>query len=114
MLSHASRCIQQAIRSQDIVGRIGGEEFCIYLPNTDLHAAVAVAQRVRKMLVNTPLKLADGESLLVSASLGVASHEEEPEGTLEQIQSLADIRLYHAKQQGRNRVCWRGDSELQA
>lgn len=114
VLSHASRCIQQAIRSQDIVGRIGGEEFCIYLPNTDLHAAVAVAQRVRKMLVNTPLKLADGESLLVSASLGVASHEEEPEGTLEQIQSLADIRLYYAKQQGRNRVCWREEGELQA
>lgn len=106
VLIHATRCIQQAIRSQDIVGRIGGEEFCLYLPDTDLHAAIAVAQRVRKMLVNTPLKLEDESTLLVTASLGVASHEEAPDGALEQIQSQADIRLYLAKQQGRNRVCW--------
>jgi diguanylate cyclase (GGDEF)-like protein len=114
VLIHATRCIQQAIRSQDIVGRIGGEEFCIYLPNTDLHAAIAVAQRVRKMLVNTPLKLENDTTLLVTASLGVASHEEAPEGDLEHIQSQADIRLYRAKQQGRNRVCWSGEAESQA
>lgn len=113
VLIHATRCIQQAIRSQDIVGRIGGEEFCVYLPNTDLHAAVAVAQRVRKMLMNTPLKLEEGSTLLVTASLGVASHEEAPDGSLEQIQSQADIRLYTAKQQGRNRVCWGGEAEAE-
>ncbi|XUV83023.1 diguanylate cyclase [Enterobacter sp. TMH.L2] len=114
VLIHATRCIQQAIRTQDIVGRIGGEEFCVYLPNTDLHAAIAVAQRVRKMLVNTPLRLEDESELLVTASLGVASHEEAPDGDLEHIQSQADIRLYRAKQQGRNRVCWGGEAESQA
>lgn len=106
VLQHATQCIQRAIRSQDILGRIGGEEFCVYLPNSDLKTGVMVATRIKWELESSALELDDGSKLPLTASLGVASHSEQPESTLNQIQMLADLRMYKAKEGGRNHVCW--------
>ncbi|WP_244212421.1 diguanylate cyclase [Buttiauxella izardii] len=113
VLVHATRRIQRAIRSQDILGRIGGEEFCIYLPNSDLKAGIMVATRIKWELQSAPMMLEDGSQLPVTASLGVASHSEYPEYTLDQIQALADMRMYRAKESGRNQVCWQDEASRQ-
>lgn len=113
VLIHATRRIQRAIRSQDILGRIGGEEFCIYLPDSDLKAGIMVATRIKWELEASALILEDGTALPVTASLGVASSSEHPQYTLEQVQSVADMRMYTAKARGRNQVCWQ-DDEIQA
>lgn len=114
VLIHATQCIQKAIRSKDVLGRIGGEEFCVFLPDTHLDAAIAAATRIKKHLEFTPLVLSNGVSFAITASLGVAAHSEHPHHCLEQIQSLADFRLYHAKQRGRNQVCADGEEHEKA
>ncbi|OAT27811.1 adenylyl cyclase [Buttiauxella ferragutiae ATCC 51602] len=114
VLIHATGRIQRAIRKQDILGRIGGEEFCIYLPNSDLKTGIMVATRIKWELESSALILEDGSQLPVTASLGVASYREHPEYMLEQIQSLADMRMYRAKARGRNQVCWLGEDKFQA
>lgn len=114
VLVHATRRIQRAIRSQDILGRIGGEEFCIYLPNSDLKAGIMVATRIKWELESSALVLEDGTQLPITASLGIASHSEHPESSLDQIQALADMRMYTAKERGRNQVCWQDDEAIQA
>ncbi|NIY49100.1 diguanylate cyclase [Cedecea colo] len=113
VLVHATQYIQQAIRSKDVLGRLGGEEFCVYLPDTHLEAGIAVAVRIKKQLEFSPLALSNGSVLTITASLGVAAHSEHPHYSLEQIQSLADERLYRAKLRGRNQVCADGE-ETQA
>ncbi|SUW62780.1 Probable diguanylate cyclase YdaM [Buttiauxella agrestis] len=113
VLVHATQRIQRAIRNQDILGRIGGEEFCIYLPNSDLKAGIMVATRIKWELESSEMILEDGSSLPVTASLGVTSHSEFPEYTLDQIQARADMRMYRAKERGRNQVCWQ-DEDIQA
>lgn len=113
VLQHAAKCIQAAIRSRDILGRLGGEEFCVYLPDTHLDAGNAVAQRIKKHLEFSPLTLSNGTNLAITASLGLAAHAEHADYTLDQIQSLADSRLYRAKQRGRNQVCADGEDESQ-
>lgn len=113
VLIHAVQCIQKAIRGKDVLGRLGGEEFCVFLPDTHLEAGVAVATRIKKHLEFTPLVLNNGVNLSITASLGVAAHSEHPHHSLEQIQSLADYRLYSAKQRGRNQVCADGEEEEQ-
>ena len=112
VLVHATQRIQRAIRSQDILGRIGGEEFCIFLPNSDLKAGIMVATRIKWELESSPLLLDDGTQLQITASLGVAAYSELPECSLEQIQSLADMRMYTAKERGRNQVCWQDDDAI--
>ncbi len=114
VLVHATQYIQQAIRSRDVLGRLGGEEFCVYLPDTRLEAGIAVATRIKKHLEFSPLTLNNGCVITVTASLGVAAHGEHPDYSLEQIQSLADERLYRAKLRGRNQVCAGGEEDTQA
>ncbi|WP_455425329.1 diguanylate cyclase [Dryocola sp. LX212] len=114
VLQHATQHIQRAIRGKDILGRLGGEEFCVFLPDTHLEAGEAVALRIKKHLEFSPLTLGNGMKLTTTASLGVAAHSEHADYSLEQIQSLADSRLYRAKQRGRNQVCADGEDASQA
>ena len=108
VLSHAAGVIQSAIRKVDVVGRVGGEEFCIALPETGLHEAMDVAERVRAKLAAKEVLIDASLTLKVTASLGVASSEEQGVYDFESLQSVADGRLYLAKLNGRNRVCGEG------
>ena len=105
-LVHVAGIIRHALRKMDIAGRVGGEEFCLLLPETGLEDARGIAERIRQKLAQKELFISNDQTLKVTASFGVASSEEQGEYQVESLQSLADSRLYLAKQGGRNRVCW--------
>lgn len=90
------------LRHTDMVGRIGGEEFAIILPETPSQGALAVAEQIRAAIASVQVDTAAGP-IRVSASLGVASCSDEIED-LAMLMRAADRALYTAKQAGRNRV----------
>ncbi|EEC7187850.1 diguanylate cyclase, partial [Escherichia coli] len=104
VLTLVGSTIMGQIREQDIAGRVGGEEFCIVLPNTQLSQARAIAERIRLRIHSREILLHNSVSLRISASLGISSSETSDEFNFEELQSIADHRLYLAKQNGRNRV----------
>jgi two-component system cell cycle response regulator len=91
------------VRSVDLIGRLGGEEFIIVMPETSLGGAVVVADRLRAAIAHEPFVLRDsGEPLVVTISIGVAAAGRGEE--LERVLKRADDALYAAKHAGRNRV----------
>jgi len=93
---------RQALRVTDIVGRWGGEEFVIILPEADLEGAALIAERIRRMVAETVLTLGQ-EPDRVTISIGVAALNDSGR-TLEILIDAADRALYAAKQAGRNQV----------
>ena len=89
-------------RKEDIVGRYGGEEFCVVLPGMSLAAAIGVAERIRLRIKDESAKCYDNGPR-VTASLGVASLKDKPADP-SALNNFADEALYSAKQSGRNRV----------
>jgi diguanylate cyclase (GGDEF)-like protein len=102
VLSTLAHTLQDQMRRQDVVGRLGGEEFAVILPETPVSAAIELAERMRVHLRVTKLA-ADGDSLTVTASLGVAEVRRSDRSVEEALQR-ADAALYRAKRQGRDRV----------
>jgi diguanylate cyclase (GGDEF)-like protein len=96
------------LRTEDVVARVGGEEFAIMLRGISIGDATICAERIRKAVTAAPMAL-EGHPVQVSISLGVASIDEcEPPPTPEKLFAVADRRLYLAKHQGRNRVVREG------
>jgi len=95
--------LSAALRPYDFIGRYGGEEFLVVLPQTRLAEALRVAERIRAGVFDQPVRCNDIE-LQVSVSIGVATPIGANE-TDEQIVNRADQGLYQAKESGRNRVC---------
>jgi diguanylate cyclase (GGDEF)-like protein len=96
------RTITSTLRASDVIGRVGGEEFVVLAPGTDMVELMVLAERIRAMLAATPL-VVDGKSLQLTVSIGAAVV---PRGVRELAGSLrmADLALYSAKRAGRNRV----------
>jgi diguanylate cyclase (GGDEF)-like protein len=94
--------VQCCLRTQDIAGRIGGEEFAIFLPETGENVARPVAERIRARMAQAPILSADGKLNQVTVSIGVAQAEDGDD--LTQLMRRADRALYAAKRGGRNRV----------
>lgn len=109
VLSMAAGVISSAIRTHDIAGRVGGEEFCIVLPHCSLAEAVEVAERIRTRLISKEMLIMKHKTIRISASLGVSSALERGNYDYEHLQSIADRRLYQAKKQGRNQVCYQDE-----
>lgn len=105
VLAHAAALLSSALREEDVAGRVGGEEFCILLPGTNLPAAAKVAERIRVRIHTKELLLMADETIKISASFGVSCAHEHHDYDFEHLQSIADRRLYKAKQSGRNQVC---------
>ena len=105
VLAHAAAMLSDAFRDGDVAGRVGGEEFCIVLPDTTLEEAVKVAERIRVRINTKELLIKKGNTTRISASFGVSSTSESNDYDFERLQSCADHRLYKAKQGGRNQVC---------
>ena len=94
------------VRPQDVVGRLGGEEFAVLLPETDADIGQIVAERLRRALEISPIHCDQG-AIRFTASFGgvsVAPGAELPEA--DELLSVADKCLYSSKEGGRNRVTW--------
>lgn len=97
------RTIQKCLRQSDIFGRIGGEEFCICVQNTNLEGTITLANKIRLAVEATPYKKNMQEHLHITVSIGIASLQK---GDIEifDVMKRADLALYKAKQKGRNQV----------
>ena len=91
------------IRQSDLLGRLGGEEFAVLLPETDEQAAMALAEHLRKTVDAQPFQIAQDCAVPVSVSLGVARWTGDDKSA-EDLLSRADHALYLSKEAGRNRV----------
>ncbi len=101
-LVHFARIIREQIRSGDVPGRIGGEEFAVWLPETSLDLGARIAERIRLKLGTTAWDWR-GRQWPLSASFGVAACPETSR-SLDNLPAQADSALYVAKRSGRNRV----------
>ena len=93
-------------RDTDLVARYGGEEFAIVMPDTELEAALAVAERMRAAVLELaePHPYGSAAKGVVTVSVGVASAVPGQHGTADCLVGSADVELYRAKRAGRNRV----------
>ena len=94
------------LRDEDLMGRLGGEEFAITLVHPPLPQAAAVAERLRKAVSELVIEHG-GSRITVTISLGIAEIGESL-NSLDHLVSMADGHLYTAKREGRNRVCAAG------
>ena len=102
-LKAAVKAIQAALRPFDLVGRYGGEEFLVVVPNCEAAGAAVVAERIRRTLSETNVATGS-QSLQVSGSFGVATNVPAQPASIDALIQLADAALYRAKASGRNRV----------
>ena len=103
VLSRVVAIVRPELREDEILARYGGEEFIAMPLHCDLASARAVAERLRLVMENARVVLPDGEAVQVTASFGVASAPG-PEIDLARLIHAADVALYRAKENGRNRV----------
>ena len=103
VLSKISKHMLDQVRQSDHVGRIGGEEFAILLPETNIDKAVDFSERIRHSIANLSITFAD-RTFNITVSIGVSSYSEN-DPSMEIIMSRADKALYQSKNNGRNRVC---------
>ncbi|MEW6615290.1 MAG: GGDEF domain-containing protein [Thermodesulfobacteriota bacterium] len=103
VLQRVAECCRQQLRKVDVLGRYGGDEFVMLLPESNLTAACQAAERLRTTIAQVTLNTTKGTAK-VTASLGVAAMDTE-NLTLETLLIHADQALLVAKQNGRNRVC---------
>jgi diguanylate cyclase (GGDEF)-like protein/PAS domain S-box-containing protein len=102
VLEAVGSIVRGELRSTDIAGRLGSDEFCVALPGTDRDECARVAERIRVRLSTLAFGLAAGSPFAVSATFGVA--ESEPDGNAKDVMEAADQALFRAKSAGRNRV----------
>lgn len=94
--------ISSNLRSSDVAARLGGEEFCILLPNAGPDAAARIAERIRAHLEAKVFPTPSGP-IRSTVSAGIAARSAEPE-SFQALLNRADLALYQAKSSGRNRV----------
>ena len=107
LLKRVAQELASGLRSTDAVGRYGGEEFLIVLPETDLAGARVVADKLRRLVEAVRSPMDDGEEASVTVSIGLASRADvglPKEATPRDLLEHADRALYRAKEEGRNRI----------
>jgi diguanylate cyclase (GGDEF)-like protein len=104
VLQATARTLKAHLRQNDAVGRYGGEEFILVLPDTDLHGAAVLVERCRVQLANTTMLTDTGIPIQVTASFGLAGDCMDSTSTASLLIQHADQALYRAKHQGRNRI----------
>ena len=104
VLKEVARCLGEVLRTNDVLGRYGGEEFAVVLPETDVDAAVAVGQRCREAIADLKIPLEDEAVLRVTVSIGVAGQPDIRHCKSSDLVHAADAALYEAKRSGRNRL----------
>ena len=104
VLQGVARVLHRIARKSDLVARWGGEEFVVALPQTAETGARIAAERIRRALAEASYKLPGGDSIPVTASVGLASVGAADKFDFEELLARADKAMYAAKARGRNRV----------
>jgi diguanylate cyclase (GGDEF)-like protein/PAS domain S-box-containing protein len=104
VLKSVANTFQEVLRSVDIIGRLGGEEFAVVLPETGIAKATEVAERLREKMSAGEVALPDGMNIRFTVSIGIAALIDK-NSNITMLLNDADKALYRAKQAGRNRVC---------
>jgi len=99
-----AQTLQEHTRKSDVICRLGGEEFLVLLPETDVKGAMLKAETFRKEVEKLTMTLADDITLKFTISLGVSQVRQDEEN-FDAAMNRADAALYEAKESGRNRVC---------
>ncbi|OYU78223.1 MAG: GGDEF domain-containing protein [Burkholderiales bacterium PBB5] len=105
VIRSVAQALTDSVRSMDLVARIGGEEYAVLLPNCPQAFGPQVAARVRRRVANSVVKLPDGAPLSVTVSVGGAFAPQWVRSTPSIWLQRADLQLYRAKAEGRDRVC---------
>jgi len=104
VLQTLSHILRETLRSVDIIGRWGGEEFAILLPETDAQEAAEIAERLREVIDHAKVTLTTGLLLHFTVSIGIATLKDK-DANIDILLNNADEALYQAKATGRNKVC---------
>jgi len=105
VLKRTSQVLGQQLRTEDVLARVGGEEFAVVLRGVGVLGASRLAERLRAAVEQVATTL-EAATVRITISLGCASLSELPDQTPEQLFATADARLYAAKRGGRNRVVY--------
>lgn len=109
VLIGVSRVIQRSVRHEDVVGRFGGEEFAVLLPDVDQEEAYAVAERIRVAIEESCFEVPTSQTpIKTTMSFGIASYPQDAT-TVTDLIHQADIAVYQAKMEGRNCIVTAGD-----
>lgn len=103
VLKYLSRLLTDHLRQSDVVGRYGGEEFLIIMPETTKEEAYNVVERLRARIASERISLPCGEAVTITASFGGSTFPKDGESS-EDLLIKADERMYQAKREGKNRV----------
>lgn len=115
VLRHVTALMQGAVRRTDVIGRLGGEEFVVVLPQEGAEAGNRLAEKLRQLIATTPMPMKntpqigtadESPPLPMTVSIGGVSLPPGCQGSLESLLDMADKALYQAKAEGRNRVVW--------
>ncbi|MGB0203976.1 MAG: GGDEF domain-containing protein [Neptuniibacter sp.] len=93
--------LKEGARGSDIIARMGGEEFAILLPDTDIQGAYAILERLRTQICTKTLRIEE-HAINLSISVGLSHSQKEKELAVEQLIKQADQALYQAKSEGKN------------
>jgi diguanylate cyclase (GGDEF)-like protein len=102
VLIHVSNLIRDLLRTYDIFGRLGGEEFAALLPGSTYSNSRGIAERIVSELGESGI-MVNSEKIQITTSIGIAEYHNTL-GTLEKLIAEADRHLYEAKKEGRNQV----------
>lgn len=105
ILQNLAAVLKSNVREKDVVGRYGGEEFAIILPDISSSEALCIAERIRQVVEKTELaKTVSGKSLYITVSAGVASYPDDALSVEDLVKKADSALLFGAKQDGRNKV----------
>ena len=108
VLIEFAKIIADSLRLHDILGRYGGEEFILLLNHSDRHSSNIVLKRILTIFRKTPLLFADNQiGLTFSAGISSADELEKDLLSIDRLVEIADQRMYHAKESGRNRIIYK-------
>lgn len=102
VLIHCTQTIQSLLRKSDLVARVGGEEFAVFLPDTGLDDAYRIANTIRQTIADSTLEI-DNKTIAYTLSIGVVCSEPDDE-LIDELFKRVDLKLYGAKDKGRDRV----------
>ena len=104
LLKKFAELLQNTFRAQDVLARMSGKEFCVFMPETNLEAAKRTAERTRQKIENGAIHTPEGSVMTASIGVSGINAANTTMATLSTLIEHADFALYRAKQEGRNQV----------